>query len=540
VSIIEEMRGEFLAEAQELLDEINTDLLHLEEGDRKAQSERLWKVMRAAHSLKGSSGMFGLDDVSAASHSLESLLEDLQTGETAGAADLIEASVDLVEVMRQFLREATAVSGTDSGAEDGSAKNPDGPEPAGSPGPATGGEGEKDAAQFVRIDLSNLDAALNLVGDLFLETTQLRRLQKAEIQGQARRGAYRRQLGSTRLIERRLSELRVSLLEMRMVPLGRVFQRLIPAVQSVAKQKNKQVDLVIEGGETRLDKVMADGLSDSLMHLIRNAIDHGVEEPSEREKLGKPAGARVSLCARREGAEVIIEVSDDGRGVVLDRVLAKAVSKGLLPENAPVSERQILECLFVRGFSTAGEVDAVSGRGVGMDVVQANVSRLSGSVSIETLAGKGTAVTIRVPPTLSTMDGLLVGVAGQILVLPFYCVTDVIRVPVPDREQVLEEGSLVIREELIRSVSLGAVLGLVGEPEEDLLAVVVGRDSDRFAILVDALGERTEILVKPLGPKLDPLPGLSGVTELADGRAALVLDVASLAKGVLEVEGIGA
>ncbi len=536
MNIIEQMRGEFLAEAGELLDEINGDLVHLEDEEPGGVAQRVHKAMRAAHSLKGSSGMFGLDDLSAASHSLEGMLEDLHRGGIEGAADLIEASIDMLEVMRQFLHEAVTAAGPTRNEPTRAAPVSAMPHVAPPPGEW---DRASDPTRFLRIDLAYADRALNLVGDLFLETALLKEVQKTLVQGRDQRSAYRGQITAVRQIDRRLTDLRECLLEMRMVPLGRVFQQLIPAVRSVAKTKHKQVDLDIEGGQTRLDKVMADRLYDSLLHLVRNAIDHGVEEPSLREERGKPTQGRILLCARREGAEVAIEIRDDGGGIELETVLAKARAQGLLPVDTPVGERQILECLFAPGLSTASQVDAVSGRGVGMDVVRSNVARLSGTVSILTEVGRGTAVIIRVPPTLSTMDGLLVGVGGQALVFPFYSVTEVVRIPADQREGVLDQGVLKIRDEAVPAVPLGPFLGLDGASGDDLFGVVVGRDSDRFAILVDMLGERTEILVKPLGPRLDSLPILSGVTELADGRAALVLDAVSLAKGAMELDGFG-
>ncbi|MCK4546424.1 MAG: Hpt domain-containing protein [Candidatus Eisenbacteria sp.] len=521
--IIEQMRGEFLAEAEELLDEIRADLALLGSEANRAAPDLLYKVLRAAHSLKGSSGMFGLDDLSEASHSLEGMLEDLKSGRVEDVGDFIEASLDQAEMMRSVLDEV--IGAQETRPKDGDS---DSAVPVQRP----------EASQFLRVDMGDLDQALNLVGDLFLGIDALRNLDKSVGLDGEKRSGRRERIISTRRRGRKLTELRECLLSMRMVPLARIFARLVPAVRSVTRETGKKAALTIEGGETRLDKGMAERLSDPLLHLLRNAIDHGLEEPSEREKLGKPAEGRISVSARREGSEVVIEVQDDGRGVDLGKLLEKARERGLLNGETAPSERRILDCLFAHGVTTASRVSTVSGRGVGMDVVRTNVARLSGTVAVSTEQGKGTRVSIRVPPTLSTIDGLLLEIAGQIVVLPFYSVREVIRITEADRQRVVESGNLPLRDETIRAAALAPILGLNDGVRGEEFAVVMARRSDTVAVLVDGLAERAEVLVKPLGPRLDSLDKFSGVTELADGRVAPVLDVSAVMKGVGGVEGL--
>lgn len=540
MSVVDQMRDEFLAEATELLDEMNADLLTLESEGASEARDLVAKVLRAAHSLKGSSGMFGLEDLSQASHSLEGMLDDLVQGRAPDADALIEASLEQVEAMRYLLGEAGNETETKSPprmGDDGTteiARHTPKAEEAHRCGRS---DPPDESQQFLRVNLAKLDHALNLAGDLFLGAAHLKDLQKTLRQKQEALGIYRHYVRATRLMERRLTELRESLLDMRMVPMARVFTRLVPAVRSVTRRTGKKARLTIEGGETRLDKVIAERLADPLLHLIRNAIDHGIEEPSERKQLGKPVEGRVSLSARRAGAAVIIEVSDDGRGIDLDRALERARARGLLPQEGKVSTRQILECLFMPGFSTADSVSAVSGRGVGMDVVRCNTTRLSGTVAIRTDAGRGTTVSIRVPPTLSTIDGLLVGAGGQMFVFPFQSVVEVVQITDEARQGAVGQGVLPLKDRRVRAVSLAPFFGLNGEESRERFAVIVGRDAERLAILVDALGERAEVLVKPLGPRLDPVPALLGVAELADGRVAMVLDILSVMEGTVSIDG---
>jgi two-component system chemotaxis sensor kinase CheA len=557
--IIDKMKDEFLAEAEELLDEINADLVVLEAQGDHPGSDLVFKVLRAAHSLKGSSGMFGLDDLSQASHSLEGMLEDVHEGRVEDTENLIGASLDQIEVMRYFLREASGRVSDGVALGEGASECPDeAPEEGAAPGGAhaeletAGDEADANrpaepescdpvapqANRFLRIDLGDLDQALNQVGDLLLGVKQLRDLQKSARLSGERRSSFREQTMAARMIQRRLGELRDCLLGMRMVPLGRVFNRLLPAVRSVNRETGKTAALCISGGDTRLDKAMAEALTDPLVHLIRNAIDHGIEAAPDRKAAGKPPEGRVSLSARREGPEVVIEVADDGGGVDLDSVLKKARGRGLLREDCSPTERQILECLFSSGLSTANSVSSISGRGVGMDVVRTNIIRLSGSVGIATQPGRGTTVTIRVPPTLSTVDGLLVETAGQVVVLPFYSVEEVVRISEQDRLQAVSERRVVLREQSIRTVSLARLLGLTGGSSREGFGVTVGRGSEMLTILVDRLGERSEVLVKPLGPRLDSLRFLSGVAELADERVALVLDVSSILEGMAVADGL--
>jgi two-component system chemotaxis sensor kinase CheA len=531
MSILDQMRGEFLAEAGELLDEIQAGLLELETHGTKGQPDLVNAVMRSAHSLKGSSGMFGLDDLAQASHSLEGMLEDLEDGRVLDAQSLLGAGLDLVEVMRAFLDEAGGAGATREGAGSTDSREPD---PSRSQATNSARPGAPSAAehQFLRVDLTSLDRALDLVGNLVLETAVLRDLQKELRHGPGHRGVCQRQVAVTRLMERRLGELRECLLTMRMVPLGRVFSRLGSLAGSVGRAKGKQARVVIEGAETSLDKGITERLNDPLTHLIRNAVDHGIETPEERQRKGKPPEGRVTLRAFREGAQVVIEVSDDGRGIDREKVLRKARERGLATEDAQPTDRQLLDHLCTPGLSTADQVDDISGRGVGMDVVRTNVSRLSGTIGLRSEPGLGTTITIRVPPTLSTMDALLVGVGGRVLAVPFHAVREVVRVPESEREAVLEAGALTVRKTLVPIVPLGAIVGVGSTTGRERFAVVVGSGGEQCAVLVDGLGERTEVLVKPLAPRLEGLRGLTGVTELADGRVALVLDAISVMEGV--------
>ena len=324
------------------------------------------------------------------------------------------------------------------------------------------------------------------------------------------------------------SQLQEVVMRTRMLPIANAFKRFPRMVRDLAKESGKEVSLVLEGEETELDKSLLELIADPLVHLVRNAVDHGIEMPDEREKAGKPRKGTVVLSAAQEGNHVLISISDDGRGIDPERLKAAAVEKGLISaeEARGLSERDAYNLIFLPGFSTAKKVTGTSGRGVGMDVVKTNISRLSGQIEVESEVGKGTRFVVRLPLTLAITPALLAEVASEVLVIPLASVLETARLR--DFTVVTLQGqrAMRLRDTVLPLIDLAQVLGLRDEPfGPDGYAVVIGLANRRVGLVVDELLGQEEIVVKPLGEYLGKMPALAGATILGDGKVRMVLDV---------------
>jgi two-component system chemotaxis sensor kinase CheA len=391
----------------------------------------------------------------------------------------------------------------------------------------------RSSSRTVRVDIERLDAMMNAVGELRLIAANLQRLADgATAPGvvQLPRAFGADLLKDQRQMARRLDALQSGLLEARMVPLAQVFERLQRLVRRVAREAGKELDLVTRGGEVELDKLIVEELSDPLMHLLRNAIDHGIETPEDREQLAKPRRGRLTLTARPSGAHVVIEVRDDGRGVNAARVREVAVERGLLgrEEASEVSGRALHRLLFTPGFSTARSISPLSGRGVGLDVVHTNLARLSGVIDVESVAGLGTCFRLTLPLTLAMVRGLIVRVSGRTYAIPLNAVVEILAL---GPEGVLTRAgreSISVRGTTLPLIRLARLFRL---PEADLVrrnVVVVGLAQERLGLAVDELLGQADMVTKPLGERLQGVQGIAGVADLGNRRTVLVLDVAAL------------
>jgi two-component system, chemotaxis family, sensor kinase CheA len=391
----------------------------------------------------------------------------------------------------------------------------------------------RSSGRTVRVDIDRLDAMMNAVGELRLIAANLQRLADgATAPGllQLPRAFGADLLKDQRQMARRLDALQSGLLDARMVPLAQVFERLQRLVRRVAREAGKELDLVARGGEVELDKLIVEELSDPLMHLLRNAIDHGLEPPDERERLAKPRRGRLTLTARPSGAHVVIEVRDDGRGVNAARVREVAVERGLLaPEQAAdLSGRALHRLLFTPGFSTARSISSLSGRGVGLDVVHTNLARLSGVIDVESVSGMGTCFRLTLPLTLAMVRGLIVRVSGRTYAIPLNGVVEILALP---PEAVRARGAretITVRGTTLPLIHLSRLFRL---PEVDLPrrnVVVVGLAQERLGLAVDELLGQADMVTKPLGERLARVQGIAGVADLGNRRTVLVLDVAAL------------
>ena len=392
--------------------------------------------------------------------------------------------------------------------------------------------------QTVRVDIRKLDALMHSVGELIRIRANLQSLAEAARQGEA--GAAAKMWGQElsregRQLERKLEELQTGLLEARMVPLTQLFEKLSRLVRRIARESGKEITFTTRGGEVELDKLIIEELSDPLMHLIRNAIDHGVERPEARAKQGKARQGEIALEATQKGAHVEITVRDDGAGVDLSRVREIGKSRGLLSpaQAAEATERELLNLLFAPGFSTAPTVSELSGRGVGLDVVKNNIGNLSGIIDVASARGEGTTFTLTLPVTLAIIRALIVGVSERVYALPLNSVLEILSVA-PAEIRTIERREVVsLRGQTLPLVRLARLFGLPDRPVARHFVVVVGLAQERVGIALDELHGQQDIVTKPLGGRLQDVRGIAGATELGNRRTVLVLDVGALMEEVL-------
>ncbi|NOK19917.1 chemotaxis protein CheA [Corallococcus carmarthensis] len=387
--------------------------------------------------------------------------------------------------------------------------------------------------QTVRVDIGRLDGLINMVGELLLIKANLQRL--AETSRQDGTVALSKLFGQelsreTRQLERKLEALQEGLLEARMVPVGQVFDKLARLVRKIAREAGKEIDFVSSGGEVELDKLIVEELSDPLMHLIRNAIDHGAEGPEARLSAGKPRRAVVRLRAEQKGNHVVISVSDDGSGIDEVRVREVALSRGLVTPSqvSEMTRRELLNLIFLPGFSTRSSVSSLSGRGVGLDVVKNNLGNLSGIIDVWSERGKGTAFHLTLPVTLAIVRALVVGVSGRTYAVPLNSVLEILSVQPRDIRTVERREVLDLRGQTLPFLRLGRLFHLPEREVNRHFVVVVGLAQQRLGIAVDELFGQQDIVTKPLGGRLSRVKGISGATDLGNRRTVLVLDVAEL------------
>lgn len=379
---------------------------------------------------------------------------------------------------------------------------------------------ETDAASSIRVSADKLDELVNLVGELV--TIQARLSQLAMTAESAQMSAVSEE------VERITWSLRDSALNIRMLPIGTTFSKFKRLVRSLSKELGKEVELTTEGAETELDKTVIEKMSDPLVHIIRNSIDHGIETPEQRISAGKPAVGIVHLSASQAGGNVIIKISDDGAGLNKDVIRQKAVSNGLASENAELSDNEIYTMIFMPGFSTAKTVTNVSGRGVGMDVVRKAIQGLRGTVEVQSQLGVGTTILLKLPLTLAIIDGLLVGIAGSSYILPLSSVEECIELLAGDRERSNNRNLVNVRGELVPYIDLRQHFMLAGKRPDIEQIVIAGINSMRVGFVVDHVIGQHQTVLKSLGKVFRNVEGVSGATILGDGKVALILDINKL------------
>lgn len=387
----------------------------------------------------------------------------------------------------------------------------------------------KSMSRMVRVDIVKLDDLMNIVGELVLSHSTIN-----ELVGKVRSSGFSTlaiELGkAAKVLQRKLNELQKGVMEIRMIPVGQLYEKMSRIVRKVSREQGKKVDLRVFGADTELDKLIIEDISDPMMHIIRNSIDHGIETPEERTRLGKDEKGVIRLSSFQKGNHVVIEVEDDGRGIDIARVKKKALEKGLIQENDPLSERDALELIFLPGFSTSDTVTDISGRGVGMDVVRNNIAAVSGMVDIETRPGQGSKVIITLPITLAIIKALIINIVGRTYAMPITSVLETILVERSDIRTIERKEVIQLRDMTLPLVRLGRFFEIEGGDvlPESFYVVVVGVAEKRLGIVVDDLLGQQDIVIKSIGETFKGFKGISGAADLGDQRTILVLDVGGI------------
>jgi len=513
---------EFLTESHEHLAQFEVDLVALERSPEDTQL--LARAYRALHTIKGNCGFLGLPRLGALAHAAESVLSRLRDGEILCTADRATVLLRVVDAIRSQL-DTIENSGTEDAGDDAPliAELLDRQAPA-PRAPLTSTPQATDpstTSRTVRIDLDLLDSLHSLVGELVLMRN---RVVRSSLDG----SAVNRRRGERRELDRLTTQLQDTVMRVRMEPIGRLFERMARPVRDLAAQLGREVEFASRGGETELDRTLVETIADPLLHLVRNAVDHGVESPEERIREGKPAAATVTLSAHQAGSQIVLEVRDDGRGIDREALRRKAKQQAL--PHADDAGYDPLDFIFEPGLSTADAVSSISGRGVGMDVVRTNVERLGGAIEIESVPGVGTTIRVRLPLTLAILPGVVVACGNQQFVLPQRHLREMLRLRSRESLDYVHDAPVYrLHGRLLPIVLLENELGLKVAENEGAALAVMEAGGRRFGLVVDRIVDTQEIVVKPLG---DPLGGLGiygGATTLGDGHVVLILEPGALA-----------
>jgi len=530
-----ELIGDFVNEAGEHLATIEAQILVLERDPTAA--DPLNAAFRGFHTIKGLAGFLDLGDIREVSHEVETLLDRARNQELL----LTPAIIDVVLESADYLTRAVAwvhagLSGKAGEAPafdkllerllavlEGTHVQAAELEPVEKAKPVEkAASSEAEAASTLRVDAGKLDYMMDMVGELVIAQSLI--THNPEI-GSLESGPLQRNLQQ---LGRITAEVQRVAMSMRMTPVSTLFGRMNRLVRDLTRKNGKKVRLDLSGEETELDKAIIEQLADPMMHMVRNSLDHGFEGPEERVANGKTPEGTLVLSASHQASHIVIEITDDGRGLNTERILARAREKGLVSEGHNLSENEIFFLIFEPGFSTAEVVTDVSGRGVGMDVVRRQIMGLRGRIEIRSAKGKGSTFLLRVPLTLAIIDGLIVGVGPERYIMPINSVREMLR-PTPDMIFTLEGRSemALVRGELLPIVRLDRRFGIEGARQNpaEALFVVVEAQGTRFCLLVDEMLGKQEVVIKSLGETFRQVAGISGGAILGDGRVGLILDV---------------
>ncbi|MFN3347584.1 chemotaxis protein CheW [Pseudorhodoplanes sp.] len=566
---MDELLRDFLTETHESLDTVDSELVRFEQEPNNA--EILANIFRLVHTIKGTCGFLNLPRLAALAHAAENLMSQFRAGlaVTPDAVSLVLETLDRIKAVLDALEAHQAEpAGTDDdliARLDAMAQSATGPAPSSEtgtlvyqvlerplkPGEATLDELErafretpgpaaakvspgtvqtpdrhdpKVANQSIRVNVDTLEHLMNMVSELVLTRNQLMELARRQAETTFKQPLQR--------LSHVTAELQESVMKTRMQPIGNAWQKLPRLMRDLSAELGKDIEIEMQGAETELDRQILDMLRDPLTHMLRNSADHGIETAEERRACGKPARATIRLCARHEGGHIIIEVSDDGRGLDIRKIRDRVLASGLVSEADldKMPDVQVQRFIFLPGMSTAETVTAISGRGVGMDVVQSNIDKIGGTIDVKSVPGQGTVFTIRIPLTLAIVSALIVEAAGDRFAIPQVAVMELVRVRAQAEhriERIKDAPVLRLRNKLLPLTFLRKILK-IGEPDqyetEQGFVVIMQVGPETFGMVVDRVFHTEEIVVKPLASKLRHIQIFSGNTILGDGAVIMILD----------------
>jgi len=553
---LEEFHAAFFEEVSEHLTGLEDGLLQLE--SRPEDAELIHGIFRAAHSIKGTGGALGFTEVAGFTHHVETVLDQMRQRQLSTTSERIELLLkatdalsclidsakdgsaapenldEIVELLRlQIDPNALPLPPAKSVDDESDALIlfEDEPTTPSTPTPGNVSEASKGKAanhnESIRVSVAKVEELINLVGELVIANSMVQQAYASD-DGDAQ--SLQEAIAAMNLTTQQLQE---QVMAVRMMPIANVFRRFPRIVRDLASTLGKNVILETSGEETELDKQVIEEVSDPLTHLIRNAVDHGLETPAQRLAAGKPAEGRIHLRAYHEGGNVVIEIADDGAGINAQRVRQKAIDRGLIAADAMMTDEETNQLIMLPGFSTAEKITDVSGRGVGMDVVKRNVEALNGSISISSTQGKGSTFRIRLPLTMAILDGLAMRLGNDVYVLPLLSVVESLRPEPKHIVHIAERGELVmVRGEPLPLIYTHRLFNVTSEPTNpcDGLVVIVEHQGRKYGIVVDELIGQLQVVMKSLEANYERVDGVSGATILGDGRIAMIVDIAGLVR----------
>src|SRR3990172_990008 len=521
---MQELIKDFVVETDEVLEGLDQCFVKLEEspGDLGLINE----IFRAVHSIKGSAGFLGFTRLVEVAHQSENVLNKLRQQEIQATSETIDIILESVDVLKVLMTEIMKQVQDDRNDRNenitiSGERNSDKP---------ASGAGE-DKELTLRIDTDRLDHVMDLVGELVLSRNRLSKILSdiEEIyEGDEKIKTLLETSSNLSLIT---TDLQLSVMKMRMVPIRKVFNKFPRIVRDIARKANKKINLEMHGEATEIDKSVIEELKDPLVHLIRNSIDHGIETPEDRLKAGKPEAGTIKLNASQEGNSIIIQIEDDGKGIDPAVVERKARERGLIRNNdIKLSHKEIINYIFEPGFSTADKVTDISGRGVGMDVVKTNIGRINGIIDVNSDNGKGTQVILKIPLTLAIIQVLMVKVNGEMYALPLASILETFRVSKSNLKFIDGQQILNVRNRLIPLIKLSDALELsCTDAGKDWVYVVLMAIAEKqVGVIVDELCHQEEVVIKPVGTYFADIKEVSGATITGDGKVGLILDPGSL------------
>jgi len=565
-----EIMESFIVESNELIDKLGQDLLLLEKNGTDAELHNT--IFRAVHTVKGTSSFLGFDQMTNLAHNYEDVLNKIRKKELVVSGDVMDIMFEAYDFMKVLLEriekkdtthvhlddiinKLTSVSGqnpenevskqTETGdgkdiqpvkdADREEEKDPQAEkEESNQAGDTTKTSTGRAIDNTIRVDVGRLDGIMNLVGELVLGRNRLAQISDQMKQIYEGSSIEKELSGTFSQLDFITTELQMAVMKARMVPMSKVFNKLPRLIRDLCRESGKKIELQIFGAENELDKSIVEELNDPLVHILRNAADHGIESPDDRIAAGKPEKGCVTIQTRQEGNHMAITIADDGRGLDPEKLKAKATQRNLITKDQArdMSNSEACNLIFAAGFSTAEKVTNVSGRGVGMDVVRTNVQKLKGIIEISSEIGKGTTFTIKLPLTLAIIQGLLTQVQNEVFSIPLNSVIEVVRIEKSNIQTIRGKEVIKLRDTILPLVWLSSVFNipLNGTKRDWIYIVVIGLAEKRIGVVVDTLLGQKEVVIKSLGTYLGTVPGIAGSTILGDGRVIMILDIAPFMK----------